>query len=92
MYQPSVSFSVALEAIKKGVKMTRLNWNGKDMFIFLVEGSNFKVSRKPLLGIYPEGTDITYQSHIDIKTVDGSIVPWVGSHNDLLADDWVESK
>jgi hypothetical protein len=59
------------------------------MFLFLVPGSTFKVSRPPLLGIYPEGTEINYRSHIDMKTVDGSIVPWVASQTDILAEDWI---
>lgn len=84
----ALSFEQALQMIKKGKKLARDGWNGKDMFIFLVPGSEFKVNRPPLLGIYPEGTDIKYRSHIDMRTVDGQIVPWVASHSDLLADDW----
>ena len=59
------------------------------MFIFLVPGSHFEVNRPPLLGIYPEGTPIDYRSHIDMKTAQGDVVPWVASQTDLLADDWV---
>lgn len=59
------------------------------MFIFLVPGSTFNVSRPPLLGIYEEGAEINYRGHIDMKTVDGSIVPWLASQSDLQADDWV---
>jgi hypothetical protein len=60
------------------------------MFIFLVPGSEFKVNRPPLLGIYPEGTMIRYHSHIDMKTADGFIVPWLASQTDVLAEDWRE--
>lgn len=89
-YRPvdSLSFGLAIEALKKGFKATRRGWNGHGMFIFLVPGSRFKVNRSPLLGIYPEGKEIDYRSHIDMKTVDGSIVPWVASQSDILADDW----
>jgi len=37
------------------------------MFVFLVPGSVFKVNRAPLLGIYPEGTEINYHAHVDMK-------------------------
>jgi len=84
-----MNFSEALDHIKQGKKMARDGWNGKDMFVFLVPGSVFKANRPPLLGIYPEGTDITYRAHIDMRTADGQIVPWVASQTDLLADDWV---
>ena len=78
----------ALQALKNGQKVAREGWNGKGMFLFLVPGSVFKVNRAPLLGIYPEGTEINYRPHIDMKTVDGEIVPWVASQTDVLAEDW----
>ena len=82
------SFSVALEELKSGKKVSRAGWNGKGMFVFLVQGSTFKVSRAPLLGIYPEGTEINYHAHIDMRTADGQIVPWLASPTDVLAEDW----
>jgi hypothetical protein len=84
-----VDFSKALTEIKGGRRLARGGWNGKDMFIFLVNGSNFKVSRAPLLGIYPEDTEVSYHSHIDMKTAQGYVVPWLASQVDLLAEDWV---
>jgi len=83
-----MTFSEALEAIKKGQRVRRAGWNGKGMFIFLVKGSRFKVNRPPLLGIYPEGTEIEYHAHIDMKTAQGYVVPWLASQADLLDDDW----
>ena len=83
-----MNFSQALEALKQGEKVTRNGWNGKDMFLFLVPGSTFLVNRPPLLGIYEEGHRIDYQPHIDMKTVDETVVPWLASQSDLLADDW----
>lgn len=83
-----VDFGGALVALKAGLRVRRAGWNGKGMFLFLVPGSTFAVSRAPLLGIYPEGTVINYCPHIDMKTVDGSIVPWLASQTDMLAEDW----
>lgn len=83
-----LTFSQALEYVKAGHKVSRKGWNGKDMFIFLVPGSEFIVNRPPLLGIYPEGTEIKYRSHIDMRTVDGEIVPWFASQSDLIEEDW----
>lgn len=83
-----MSFGHAIEALKKGKKVARVGWNGKDMFLFLVPGSNFLVNRPPLLGIYPEGTEINYCPHIDMKTADGKVVPWLASQTDMLASDW----
>ena len=83
-----MDFSSALLNVKAGMRMRRAGWNGKGMFIFLVPGSVFKVNRPPLLGIYPEGTEIRYHAHVDMRTADGMVVPWLASQTDLLAEDW----
>jgi hypothetical protein len=83
-----MNFGQALEALKEGKKVAREGWNGKGMFLFLVPGSTFKVNRPPLLGIYSEGTEINYHAHIDMKTADDKVVPWLASQTDVLAEDW----
>jgi len=90
-YQPitAMSFGHALAALKAGEKVCRQGWNGKGMFLFLVPGSRFTVNRAPLLGIYPEGTEVEYHAHIDMKTAQGYVVPWLASQADMLADDWM---
>lgn len=84
-----MNFSQALDEIKAGKKVSRSGWNGKNMFVFMVPGSTFTVNRPPLLGIYPEGSEINYQGHVDMKTANGTIVPWICTQSDLLATDWV---
>ena len=90
-YRPvdGMTFGLAIEALKKGYKVARKGWDGKGMFLFLVPGSKFKVNRPPLLGIYEEGTEISYHAHIDMKTAQGDIIPWLASQADMLAEDWV---
>jgi hypothetical protein len=88
--KPLLSFSEALELLKDGKLVCRKGWNGTGMFLFLVPGSTFAVNRPPLLGIYAEGRMINYHPHIDMKTADGQIVPWLASQTDLLANDWEE--
>lgn len=83
-----MNFGDALAALKQGKRVARHGWNGKDMFLFLVPGSQFQVNRPPLLGIYPEGTTINYHAHIDMKTAQDTVVPWLASQTDVLADDW----
>lgn len=84
----TMDFSEALAKIKKGYRVARHGWNGKDMFIFLVKGSTFEVNREPLQSILGEGTIVNYHAHIDMKTAQGYIVPWLASQADLLANDW----
>lgn len=83
-----MNFSEALESLKAGERCYRQGWNGKDMFIYLVQGSKFIVNRAPLDEIFPEGTEIEYHAHIDMKTAQGYCVPWLASQADLLAEDW----
>jgi len=86
----TMTFGEAIDYLKQnsGGKVARKGWNGKAMFIFLVNGSTFKVNRPPLNEIYEEGTEINYQPHIDMKTADDTIVPWLASQSDVLALDW----
>ena len=86
---PKRSFGVALHAMRDGKRVAREGWNGKEMFIFLVDGSTFKVNRPPLNKFYEEGTEVNYHPHVDMKTADGNIVPWLCSQTDMLAEDWL---
>jgi len=83
-----MNFSDALNALKRGERVAREGWNGKGMFLFLVPGSVFSVNREPLLSIMGEGTRVEYHAHIDMKTAQGYVVPWLASQADLLSDDW----
>jgi hypothetical protein len=84
----NLTFGDAIYYLKLGFKVARKGWDGKGMFLFLVPGSKFKVNRKPLMGIYPPDTEVEYQSHIDMKTAQDTIVPWLASQSDMLASDW----
>ena len=86
--EDNLTFSQALELIKQGKRVQRAGWNGKGMFIFLVPGSTFTVNHEPLMSILGEGAIVKYHGHIDMKTVDGMIVPWLCSQTDMLAEDW----
>ena len=84
----NMNFGQALALLKEGKRVARAGWNGKGMFLFLVPGSTFTVNRPPLLGIYPEGTQVKYHAHVDMKTAQGDVVPWLCSQTDMLAEDW----
>lgn len=81
------SFSTALVHIKDGGRAARAGWH-PGMFIFFVPGGRFEVNREPLLSILGEGTMFDYHGHIDMRTANGQIVPWLASQSDLLDEDW----
>lgn len=83
-----MDFSQALKEIKKGCLLTRSGWNGKDMFVFLVLGSEFTVNREPLNTIFQPGTKVNYRPHIDMRYADGTIGVWLASMGDIMAEDW----
>ncbi len=86
----SLDFAAVIRGVKAGKRFARAGWNGKNMFVFLVPGSTFKVNREPLLSILGEGTEVNYHGHIDMRTANGQIVPWLASQTDMLAEDWQE--
>jgi len=95
-----MSFGGAIAALKQGHKVARKGWNGKGMWLILVEGQK-EVSLR-------EGS--TYRTalnqekcellpHIDMWTVNAEgrramLCGWVASQTDILYEDWciVEDK
>jgi len=68
-----MNFSLALELLKGGARLTRTGWNGSGQFVMLQTPDKNSKMRKPYLYISP---------------VDGELVPWLASQTDLLAEDW----
>lgn len=81
------TFDQAIVAVKNGKRARRAVWP-EGAFIYLVPGSNFTVSRAPLEGIYPRGTEIQYMPHIDFAYGDGRCCVWEISQESVLASDW----
>jgi hypothetical protein len=80
-----MSFGLALEAAKKGKKIARRGWNGKDMFVFLREG-------RMITGVDPAspmGGDFESLPHLCMRSADSKcVVGWLASQTDMLSDDW----
>jgi hypothetical protein len=67
-----LTFSEALELIKKNERVSRKCWKNENIFVFLVES---------------ESRD-EEENFLQVKTSRGLLVPWIPNHNELLADDW----
>lgn len=87
-----MSFGIALELAKKGVKIVRVGWNGKGMFVVYQKGYPHGIScnkqTAEAWGI-SEGDLFKCEPYLQIKMVNGSHAMWVPSINDCLAEDWV---
>ena len=69
------TFSEALEVLKEGRKIARINWNGKGMYVYLVPAKVVD--------------NIQCDAFIAMKTVQNTHVPWLASQTDVLAEDWI---
>ena len=71
----------AVQAMREGARVRRVGWNGKGMWVFLLpELPAGKSGEKDTSRPWPE--------FVAMKTAQGTVVPWVCSQSDLLADDW----
>lgn len=82
-----MNFSQALEFAKQGHRISREGWNGKGMFVFLVNGDSIKVAIHEAYGDpTKDGYDV--RDFLMMFTAQSDLVPWVASQSDILADDW----
>lgn len=82
-----LTFSQALIHLKQGIKMQRVGWNGKGMFIYHVSEGLYPAKSDAIKGIFPEDM-IPYGAYLAMKTAQGNVVPWLASQTDILAEDW----
>ena len=79
----------AVSEMVSGAKVARHRWNGKGMYIYHVGANLYPVNineKKTMSGIWDDM--VIYQAYIAMKTVDNTVVPWLCSQSDLLANDW----
>ena len=89
-YRPTdcMNFGLAIEAAKKGAKITRRGWNGKGMFLYYVPEGRYPARTDAAKSIATEDGKVDYGAYIAMKTAQGNVVPWLASQADMLADDW----
>ena len=90
-YRPcdAMTFGLAVEALKKGLKVARAGWNGKGMFVYMVPPASYPVQTGAAKSHFGEGSVVPYNAYMAIKNVDNTVSTWVPSVNDCLAEDWV---
>ena len=75
------SFGDAVEILKKGARVARAGWNGKGMWLILIEPGNAMFTKG--------GCAYPMQPCIGMKTASGDMQPgWLASQADILAEDW----
>lgn len=91
-YRPTagLTFGLAIEALKKGLRVARAGWNGRGMFLYYVPAASYPAQRNTLgtmAGVFPDDM-VPYCAYIAMKTVQDNVVPWLASQTDVLAEDW----
>ncbi|NMG71839.1 DUF2829 domain-containing protein [Parazoarcus communis] len=101
-YRPTngMTFGLAIEALKAGKKVARAGWNGKGMWLRLLDpyaphpdmlaGRCDGVRTNPYFKAADNNTEAkgTMLSWIGMKTADNMFVPWLASQTDMLSEDW----
>lgn len=79
-----MNFGEALHELKAGRKVARKGWNGRGIFIKLqVPGEHSKMT-SPYIYIDTTGLQT------DNEAAPKSLVPWLASQTDMLAEDWLD--
>lgn len=78
-------FGEAIKYLKRGLKVARKGWNGKDQYIVCVEPWDNRFYEV----IEKEDMPGTLYPYIAMKTNDNAFVPWLASQTDMLNEDWV---
>lgn len=77
--EDGMGFGLAIYMLKCGYKLARKGWNGKGMWLKLVEADEYST-----VGVGVKDT----LPWIGMKTADNKFVPWLASQTDMLAEDW----
>ena len=94
-----MKFSEALEHARQGAKIAREGWNGKGMFVLLINGECVKDAINEVYGdsikvviheVYEHPTKEVYDTldFLMMFTAQQDLVPWLASQTDILAEDW----
>ena len=80
-----MNFGLVLEALKKGQKVTRKNWNAKGLWIELqIPDAHSKMTRPYIFLVCPKGS--TKQFGSDSKEFER--IPWIPGQTDIFDEDW----
>ena len=86
-YRPTdcMSFGLAIEAMKKGKKVARRGWNGKNQHIELATRISYMTAEGAFVNVEHEAIG---NKAIAFCGTSGVQMGWLASQADMLADDW----
>lgn len=82
-----MGFGEAIQLMKKGGRVKRLGWNGKNQYIELASNISYVNADRVIVNV--THGDIGSQAIAFVGTR-GVQLGWLASQADMLAEDWVE--
>ena len=80
-----MSFGLAIEAAKKGKKIARAGWNGKNQYVELAYGISYMDNSGKVVNVNHEAIGNKALAFVGTSGVQ---MGWLASQADMLADDW----
>ena len=86
-YRPTdgMSFGLAIEAAKKGKRIARRGWNGKNQHVELAERISYENAAHEVINAIHEAIGNKALAFVGTSGVQ---LGWLASQADMLADDW----
>lgn len=82
-----MKFGEAIELLKKGKRLQRQGWNGKNQYIELATNISYKNSNDEIINAEH---DAIGNKAIAFVGTSGVQMGWLASQADMLTDDWKE--
>ena len=84
--EATFSFGDAIKYVKRGLKLKRKGWNGKEQYIQLATGISYKDALGDIINCEH---DAIGNMAIAFVGTSGVQMGWLASQADMLAEDWV---
>lgn len=81
-----LSFGLAIEAAKKGKRIARRGWNGKNQYVELAERISYENAAHEVVNANHEAIGNKALAFVGTSGVQ---LGWLASQADMLADDWM---
>ena len=82
-----MSFGLAIEAMKKGLRVARVGWSGVGVYAYYVPAKEYDAETD--IAKTEFGDKVPYRHYFALKTVQNDVATWAPSPSDALADDWM---
>lgn len=84
--EATFSFGEAIKYLKRGMKVARKGWNGKEQYIQLASGISYKTADNQIVNCEH---DAIGNKAVAFVGTSGVQMGWLASQADMLAEDWV---